>query len=252
MHSSVANDRNKAATDPFATTDWSAVLEAADAASPQSRAALGELYQAYHYPLYVFVRRRGYSEHDAQDVLHDFFATLIEKNYLKDVARERGRFRAFLLGALKHFLANDWHRSRREKRGGASTFVSLEDWMADAERRFQVVASGVPPEVQFDREWARTLLNRVMSVLRTEFESAGNGAQFAALKVLLSTPGSGAAYALAAADLGTTERAVKVAVHRLRQRYQAALRREIGQTVGPAGEIEAELRHLAAVLRLDL
>jgi DNA-directed RNA polymerase specialized sigma24 family protein len=245
-------DLRGAGRDPFVTTDWSAVLTAADAASPRACAALGALYRAYHYPLYVYVRRRGYGPHDAQDLLHDFFAILIEKNYLKSVVRERGRFRAFLLGALKHFLANDWHRANREKRGGAFTFVSLEELMGDAECRFQVAATeSVAPESQFDREWARTLLSRVLSELRREAELSGRGAQFEVLKVFLSAPGSAEAYGKAAIELGSTARAMKVAVHRLRQRFQEALRREIGHTVGPVGEIEEELRHLAMVLRLD-
>lgn len=232
----------------FATTNWSAVLAAADVTSPRAQGALGALYQAYAYPLYGFVRRQGYSEHDAQDLLHDFFHTLIEKNYLKSVARERGRFRSFLLGSLKHFLANDWHHARRQKRGGQFTIVSLNELMADAEQRFQVAATDgdASGEIAFDREWAATLLGRVMQTLRRE---AADPQQFEVLKVFLSSEGNAAAYRAAGATLGLAEGAVKVAVHRLRQHFQAELRREIANTVGPAGEVEEELRYLAEILR---
>jgi len=234
--------------DQFTTTNWSVVLDAADVSSPTAQAALGTLYQAYAYPLYGFVRRRGYSEPDAQDLLHDFFRTLIEKNYLKSVTSERGRFRSFLLGALKHFLANEWHHAHRQKRGGGLTMISLDELLADAEKRFQVAATddAASAEVTFDREWAATLLTRVMQTLRHEATDAG---QFEVLKSFLSTEGNAAAYQAAGAALGLGEGAVKVAVHRLRQRFQTELRREIAGTVGPAGEVEAELRHLAEILR---
>ncbi len=231
----------------FTTTHWSVVLDAGDATSPTAQAALGTLYQAYAHPLYGFVRRRGYSGPDAQDLLHDFFYTLIERNYLKDVTSERGRFRSFLLAALKHFLANEWHHAHRQKRGGQVTVVSLDELMADAEQRFQVAATGIASaEVAFDREWAAALLARVMATLRHE---ATGRRQFDVLKSFLSSEGNAAAYQTAGAALGLAEGAVKVAVHRLRQRFQTELRREIADTVGPAGEVEEELRYLAEILR---
>jgi DNA-directed RNA polymerase specialized sigma24 family protein len=234
--------------DQFATTNWSVVLAAADVASPQAQAALGALYQAYSYPLYGFVRRQGHSKHDAQDLLHDFFHTLIEKNYLKSVVRERGRFRSFLLGSLKHFLANDWHHAHRQKRGGQFTFLSLNELMADAEQRFRITdaQANSPAEVTFDREWATTLLARVIQTLRRE---ATDVPQFEALKVFLSSEGNATAYQAVGTVLGLAEGSVKVAVHRLRQRFQTELRREIAGTVGPAGEVEEELRYLAEILR---
>lgn len=233
--------------DQFATTNWSEVLAAAEVTSPRAQAALGALYQAYFYPLYGFVRRQGHSEPDAQDLLHDFFCTLIEKNYLKSVTSERGRFRSFLLGSLKHFLANEWHHARRQKRGGQFTIVSLDEWLANAEQRFQVAApEATSPDVAFDREWAATLLGRVLQTLRRE---ATHPQHFDVLKTFLSSEGNAAAYQAAGVALGLGEVAVKVAVHRLRQRFQAELRREIANTVGPAGEVEEELRHLAAILR---
>jgi RNA polymerase sigma-70 factor (ECF subfamily) len=237
----------------FATTNWSVILEAADPKSPRAHAALGALYKAYSQPLYVYVRRRGQQQADAQDLLHGFFHALIEKNYLKSVVRERGRFRAFLLGSLKHFLANEWHFNHRAKRGGAAGLLSLDDLMANAERRFQVAAAeGVPPEVLFDREWAHTLLARVVPSLRREWEDEGRGDQYAALRVFLIRPGEMGAYREAGGRLGLSEGAVKVAVHRLRLRFREILRREVGATVGPAGDLEDELRHLANVLRQEI
>lgn len=237
----------------FATTHWSVVLAAADPASTESRAAFGALYQAYSQPLYGFVRRRGHSPADAQDLLHDFFQALIEKNYLKSVIRERGRFRAFLLGSLRHFLANDWHRNHRAKRGGAVAILSLDQLLADAERQFQVAAlEGPEPAVLFDREWAHALLAKVIQALRREWEGQGRAEQFATLRVFLTRPGDAASYQAAGHSLGLNAGAVKVAVHRLRQRFREVLHREVAGTVGPAGDVEDELRHLVNVLRQEM
>jgi RNA polymerase sigma-70 factor (ECF subfamily) len=247
-----AGNLREPAGDPgrFATTQWSDVLAAAGTESPGSHAALGALYTAYSHPLYLFVRQRGHNEHDAQDLLHDFFHALIEKNYLKSAMRERGRFRAFLLGSLKHFLANEWHRAHRAKRGGHSALLSLDQLLDDAERRFQVAAvEGLPPDAVFDREWAHALLSRAVQTLRRKWDAEGRPQQFAGLRAFLTRPGDSESYREAGAGLGLSEGAVKVAVHRLRQGFQAELRREIAATVGPAGEVEDELRHLVDVLR---
>lgn len=237
----------------FATTHWSVVLAAADPATTESRAAFGALYEAYSQPLYGFVRRRGHPPADAQDLLHDFFHALIEKNSLQSVVRERGRFRAFLLGALRHFLANDWHRNQRAKRGGATTILSLDQMLAGVEQRLQVAATNGPDaEVLFDREWAHALLARVMRSLREEWAAAGRADQFAGLRVYLTRPGDGVSYQHSGVVLGMNEGAVKVAVHRLRRRFRELLHREVANTVGPAGDVEDELRHLVNVLRQEL
>jgi DNA-directed RNA polymerase specialized sigma24 family protein len=237
----------------FATTHWSVVFQAADAASPHAQAALGSLYQAYFYPLYFFARRKGYSEHDAQDLLHDFFYLLIEKNYLKSVARECGRFRAFLLAALNHFMANQWRRAHCQKRGGDFTLISLDQLSEQAELKFQAAneVHGSPcPEVEFEMEWARTVLARVMKLLRQELlHHPQRLEQFDVFKVYLSREGNAAEYAALAADMGMKEGAVKVAVHRLRRRFQELLRREIAATVTLPVEVEDELHHLVEVLR---
>jgi DNA-directed RNA polymerase specialized sigma24 family protein len=236
----------------FATTQWTLVFQAADAASPQAAAALGALYEAYFYPLYAFVRRKGHSEHDAQDFLHDFFQTLIERNYLSSVARDRGRFRAFLLASLTHFLSNQRRRARTQKRGGRSIFVSLDQMSEEAELRFQA-ASGdrfQTAESGFDLEWARTVLERVMLSLRREHARHERGVgQFEQLKVYLSREGDSEAYAMLAGQMGMKEGAVKVAVHRLRRRFQELLRREIAKTVSAMQEVEDELRHMVKVMR---
>ncbi|MBX3746039.1 MAG: hypothetical protein KF833_12105 [Verrucomicrobiae bacterium] len=163
------------------------------------------------------------------------------------MTRERGRFRAFLSGALNHFLANDWHRLRRQQRGGHKAILSLDSLLPAAEERFLATPDdGVPPEVAFDREWAGALLQSVLRTLRHE---APNPTHFEAIKGFLSREGGGEAYRAAAAALGVTDGVVKVAVHRLRRRFQEVLRRRIAETVGPAGDVEDELRHLVETVR---
>lgn len=229
------------------------MLAAADPMSPQAQNAFGVLYQKYSAPLYVFVRRRGRSPSDAQDLLHDFFHALIEKNSLRSVIRERGRFRAFLLGALQHFLANDWNRNHRAKRGGAAVILSLDQLLADAERRYQVAATElVPPEVLFDRDWAHTILARVVQSLKNEWAEEDRAELFSELRRYLIRPGDASSYRRSGDALGMSEGAVKVAVHRLRHRFREVLHHEVTATVGLAGDVEDELRHLANVLRQEM
>ena len=232
----------------FATTHWSVVLEAGMKDSPRAKAALAEIYRAYWYPLYAFVRGRGYELHDAQDIAQDFFAALLKKNYLECVNREKGRFRSYLLGALKHFLINEWHKARREKRGGKHTFITLDEMSAE-DRWSQEPACDSTPEKIYERNWAETLLERIVVQLRAEHERAGKARHFEALKVFLSGEKGQESYARIAVQLDMSEAAVKVAVHRLRQRYRELLRAEIASTVVNPGEVEDELRYLVSVLR---
>lgn len=227
----------------FRTTHWSMVLRArGDSAGAHE--SLEKLCGAYWYPLYAFVRRRGHSAHDAQDLTQEFFARLLEKGWLDGVARERGRFRTWLLSALEHFLINEWHRSRTQRRGGGAVLLSLDD---DAEARYlREPADPLTAEKLFDRRWALTLLDRVLARLGAELEDAGKSAQFEALKFCLS--GKTHAYAEVAAALGMTEGAVKVAAHRLRERYRALIRAEIAETVATVEEVDGELRDLFAAL----
>jgi RNA polymerase sigma-70 factor (ECF subfamily) len=212
-----------------------------------AQSALARLCEIYWYPLYAYVRRQGYSPHDAQDLTQDFFARLLQKAWLDDVERERGRFRAFLLAAMKHFLANARDHARAAKRGGGSAPLPLDEEIAEA-RYQRESAEHVTAEQLFEQRWAQALLAEVMNRLRQEMEQAGKLRQFEALKFSLT--GEKTAYADVARTLGMSESAVKVAVHRLRSRYRELLRLEIAETVSTPEEINDELRHLFAALSI--
>jgi RNA polymerase sigma-70 factor (ECF subfamily) len=229
----------------FATTRWSVVL-GAGAGSPAADDALAKLCRAYWYPLYAFVRRQGHGPHDAQDLTQGFFARLLEKQDLAAVDRSKGRFRSFLLAAMKHFLANEWDRARAQKRGGGIALISIDD--AEAEGRYaHEPAEQSTAEQLFDRRWALTLLDQVLARLEEEMARSGKRALFDALKFSL-TGARAAAYEEIARSLGTTEGALKVAIHRLRDRYRTLLREEIADTVGSAADLDEELHHLFAAL----
>jgi RNA polymerase sigma-70 factor (ECF subfamily) len=229
--------------DIFATTHWTVVLAAGKRHTPQSDGALEELCRTYWFPLYAYVRRRGYSKEDAEDLVQAFFARFLEKNYLAGLSAERGRFRAFLLAALKHFLANEWDKSQAQKRGGGAAHLSL-DWQT-ADTKFQVAATNEPsPDKAFDREWALALLAKVIERLQQECAADGKAKLFEQLKIFL-TAGKGAlSHADAAKKLGMDEPAVRVAVHRLRKRYRQLLRDEISQTLADESQVDEEMRAL--------
>jgi RNA polymerase sigma factor (sigma-70 family) len=235
--------RAGASTDYFHTTRWTVVVAAGCRQTPQSDVALEELCRSYWFPLYAYVRRRGYLKEDAEDLTQAFFAAFLEKNYLDGLSAERGRFRAFLLAALKHFLANEWDKSQRQKRGGATRHLSL-DWQS-ADTQFQVAAAAaLSPDKVFDREWAIALLGKVIERLGSECADDGRTREFETLKVFL-TAGKGALpHAAAASALGVDEGAVRVAVHRLRKRYRELLRDEIAQTLAETSQVDEELRAL--------
>ena len=233
----------------FATTHWSLVGAAKPGEVSQTRAreALEELCRAYWYPLYAFVRTRGYSADDAQDLTQAFFARIIETGGFASADRERGRFRSYLLGAMKHFLANEWHRAQTQKRGGQVQFI---EWDAlDPEARY-AGASEQPdnPEYLFDREWALETIAGALQELRDEMVKAGKSEQFDALKGSLSNQDELPRDQIAA-RLDMSEGAVKVAVHRLRQRYRKLLRAAIAETVSNEADLDDEMRYLVAVLR---
>jgi RNA polymerase sigma-70 factor (ECF subfamily) len=223
------------------------VVAAGQRDSPRSANALAGLCQDYWYPLYSFVRHQGYSAHDAQDLTQGFFTRLLEKNFLDDVHRERGRFRSFLLAALKHFISNERDRARTAKRGGGQSHVH---WDAqDAESKFRAEpATKLTAERIFDREWALSVLERSLLRLERNYQRAGKTELFDQLKPTLGKEKADASYAELAAKLQMSEGAVKVAVHRLRRRYRDLLRAEIAQTVADPEEIEQELRDLLAAL----
>lgn len=231
----------------FATTQWTVVLAAGDGDSPQAHLALEELCRTYWYPLYAYVRRQGHSREDAEDLTQGFFARLLEKNYLEGITSDGGKFRSFLLVALKRFLANEWDRANRQKRGGGVQAFSL-DW-EDAESRYQVTpADQLSPDKLYDRAWAVVVLERVITRLRDEAVAEGKAGMYEQLKTFLMVGGSEIPYAEAAAKLNLTEGAVRVAVHRFRKRYRELLREEIAQTLSNPAQAGEEMQALFSAL----
>ncbi len=233
----------------FTTTQWSLVGAARlnEASETHAREALAVLCRTYWYPLYAFIRSRGYSAVDAQDLTQAFFTRIIETGGFVSADRERGRFRSYLLGAMKHFLANEWHRSQAQKRGGQVQFI---EWDAhDLEARYADASQqSDSPEHLYDREWALEIITRTLKTLRDEMEHAGKGERFDALKGSLTGEEEGSRREIAA-RLNMSEGAVKVAVHRLRQRYRMLLRAAIKETVSNEADLDDEMRYLVAVLR---
>lgn len=250
MDSSFSSERGRLPSEPlgarnFPTTLWTVVLNAIQDDSVLAHAALARLCEAYWYPLYAFVHRRGHAPHDAQDLTQAFFAQLLEKHGLHTVAPAKGRFRTFLLAALKNFLANEWDKSQTLKRGGGKSLLSLEQVTAESRYQFEPNHE-LTPERLFERQWALSLLEQTLETLRCEYQAGGNGPLFEELKGTLTGVSGG--YAEIAAHLGRTEAAIKVAAHRLRHRYRELIRSQIAETVTD-GDLEDELRHLMAVLR---
>jgi RNA polymerase sigma factor (sigma-70 family) len=232
----------------FASTHWSLVAAAGQPSSPQSQEALATLCRLYWYPLYAYARRKLANADDAQDLTQAFFTELLEKDYLQAADPARGKFRSFLLTAFKHFLVKARERDQAQKRGGSRHLVPL-DFQAGERRYHLEPTDSVTPETIFERRWALTLLEQSLARLREEFERSGKAKLFECLKETLTGDGSTEPYAQIARRLDMTEQAVKVAVHRLRRRYQELLREEIGQTVTTAAEIDDELRNLFAAVR---
>ena len=231
----------------FATTHWSVVLTAGRADTSRAQNALAKLCSTYWYPLYAYVRRRGYSAHDAQDLTQAFFAQLLERQSFTHADPNRGRFRSFLLGVMNHFLANEWTRAQAQKRGGGATLLPLQ--FETAETRYgHEPADTTTPEQNFERRWALALLEEVLRRLADEYKQEGRAELFAELNPCLVGERTAHPYAELAAKLGVNEGTVKSAVHRMRQRYRQLLREEIAHTVAEPGEVDTELRHLFMVL----
>jgi RNA polymerase sigma factor (sigma-70 family) len=232
----------------FVTTHWSVVVAAGRAAdTSRARDALARLCQAYWHPLYSYVRRLGHSPHDAQDLTQEFFARLLAKNYLAGADESRGRFRSFLLSSLKHFLANEWDKACAQKRGGGQVPIPIDLATAETACHFEP-ADPATAEKIFERRWALTLLDNVLRRLREEYTASDRHSLFEELKPTLTEASRAVRYAEIATRLGTSEGAVKVAVHRLRQRYRALLRAEIADTVASPSEVDDELRNLFSAL----
>jgi len=227
----------------FAATRWSVVLTAADQqAGTRSRRALEELIRAYWFPLYAFVRRQGESPEAAEDVIQEFFARLLEKDFLAHVDRSKGRFRSFLLAAVKHFLSNERSRRRAIKRGGGRG-VALD--AMDTEARYGVEpVDRMTPERVFERQWALTVLDHVLGRLRDAYVRAGKAGLYDAIAPCLTQDARGIPYETLAQELAMTEGAVRMAVHRLRRRYRDLLRKEIAQTVDSPEQVDEELSFL--------
>ncbi len=247
MTSNSSERENIPRGDYFVTTRWTVVIAAGRKSSPQSDRALGELCQIYWYPLYAYVRRQGHSREDAEDLVQAFFARFLEKNYLEKLSSERGKFRAFLLASLKHFLANEWDKSQRQKRGGGAQHLSL-DWQSADERYHLDPPDPSSPDRTYDREWALALLDLVINRLRDECAADGKARLFEQAKGYLMVGQSAIPYPDAARALEMDEGAVRVAVHRLRKRYRELLRGEIAQTLTDPTQVEHELRSLQAAV----
>jgi RNA polymerase sigma-70 factor (ECF subfamily) len=231
----------------FVTTRWTVVLAAGGMDTTQGRQALEHLCRTYWYPLYAYVRRRGYSAHDAQDLTQAFFARLLAQQSLAKADPDRGRFRCFMLTAMNHFLASEWKRGMAQKRGSGCAVLSLE--LAAAEKRYDLEpAIHSSPDKIFEKQWAMTLLEEVLTRLEFEFQNEGKADLFAALKPALLGLRESQPYATLATQLGMNESAVKVAVHRLRKRYRELIRDEIANTLESSEEVEAEMRYLLRVL----
>jgi RNA polymerase sigma-70 factor (ECF subfamily) len=226
------------------------VLAAQDSAAPEARLALERLCQTYWYPLYAFVRREGYSSHDAQDLTQEFFARLLEKQYLAQVNPGKGKFRSFLLAALRHFLSDQRDRAQARKRGGQAVFISLDQDQAE-ERYQQEPREESTPEKIFERRWALAVLEQAQARLREEYQRTGKSEWHAQLKDYLTEELAAAACERLARHLQLSESAVRSALHRLRQRYAEVVREEIAHTVASPAEVDDELRYLIGIISAE-
>ena len=231
----------------FPQTRWSQVLAARQDASPEGAAALEAVCRAYWYPLYAYVRRCGQSPHDAQDLTQEFFRLLLEKRWLADADRERGRLRSFLITALKRFMAKEWRRISAARCGGGEAHLAIDTAFAEGRYAADPAAEFAPDQV-FDRQWSFTLLELTMARLQAEFAAAGKADEFAVLSAFLTLTRERIDYGTAAARLAISEGAARVAVHRLRRRFRELYREELAQTLPDGADLEAELRHLAEAL----
>jgi DNA-directed RNA polymerase specialized sigma24 family protein len=231
----------------FPHTRWSLVLAATRKNAPESAAALEALCRAYWYPLYAYVRRCGQSPHDAQDLTQEFFCRLLEKRWLDSADREKGKLRTFLIVALKSFMSKEWRRASAQRRGGGQSQVPFDTEFAESRYAADHSAELAPDET-FDKQWALTLLDLTVNRLRAEFAAAGKAGDFETLKGCLMAAHGAIDYATVSSGLGLNEGAARVAVHRLRKRFREIFREEISQTLSDKGDLDGELRHLAAAL----
>src|SRR6266852_1006954 len=241
------SERQPAGPRAFATTHWSVVMAAGDGESASAQRALETLCRGYWYPIYVYVRRKGYGPDDAQDLTQEFFAQLISKHHLRLADRNKGKFRTFLLATLDYFLAREWSRAHRQKRGGQFSFISLDQQTPEERYRLEP-ADNDTPEKKFAREWALAVLKQAMDALERECEASGKGPLFRETRNLLSGDRDTGAYAGISQRLGMAAGAARMAVLRLRQRHSELLRAELAQTVARAEEVDEEMHFLLQAL----
>jgi RNA polymerase sigma-70 factor (ECF subfamily) len=242
----IPDHRTPVRREVFPSTHWTVVLTAVASGGPQAEAAMARLCESYWYPVYGFLRMKGYAPHEAEDLTQTFLGRMVHKDMLAGLTSEGGRFRAFLLTALKRFLANEWNREHAQKRGGGRIIVSIDE---TAENRYQKeIADKTTPETLFERHWALAVLNRVFAGLRAEYRSAGKEALFARVEGCLPGAQSQTASGDAGTELKMSEAAIRMAAHRLRRRYGQMLRSEIAATVSSPDEIDAEIRYLIEIV----
>jgi DNA-directed RNA polymerase specialized sigma24 family protein len=231
----------------FATTQWTVVVAARDGTDSEARRALEALCEAYWFPLYAYIRRRGHTADDARDLTQAFFADLLSRNFLESIDRSKGRFRSFLLASLENFLSHERDKERTLKKGGGAQPLSLD--VTDAETRYSYEpADRLTPALAFERRWGLTVMERAMRRLQAE-STPEHPERFDRLKPYLTGSEPQGQYREVAGDLGMTETAVKATVHRLRQRYGRLLREEVSETVADPAEVDDEVRHLLRVIR---
>jgi RNA polymerase sigma-70 factor (ECF subfamily) len=231
----------------FETTSWTLIRNASEGGSDVAREAWERLCATYWPPVYAFIRRKGRSTEEAEDLTQSYFARFLEKDYLSDFRPEAGRFRTFLLASVTHFLANEWHKTQAQKRGGGKTLLSLDTAETETRLRLEPIDRHTP-EAVFERQWVATVLERTLEVLRAEHTGEEGRRRFDRLREYLSPEGA-PGYEEAGRDLGLAEPAVRVAVHRLRKRFGLLLRREVAATLADESELESELRWMLGVVR---
>ncbi|MBN2438046.1 MAG: sigma-70 family RNA polymerase sigma factor [Deltaproteobacteria bacterium] len=234
--------------DIFVTTRWTMVLAAADRSTPQAGQALEEICQLYWYPLYAYIRRHDHSPENAEDLTQEFFRQLVEHHWIGDADRNKGKLRAFLMTALKNFMAKEWRKASAKKRGGGQLPLSIDTGIAEGRYASTTKSPSIEAEALFDHEWALTLLELTMQCLRSEYGDAGKQERFAVLKDGLFAPHQDIDYSALAESLDLTVAATQVAVHRMRKRFRELYREEVAKTLPPDANLDEEIRYLAESL----
>lgn len=231
-------------SDIFVTTRWTMVLAAVDRSAPQAKRAMEEICSIYWFPVYAYIRRRNHSPEDAEDLTQEFFRYLCEKHWIADVDRAKGKLRAFLVTALKHFLVGEYRKASAQKRGGGALHLSIDTAIAEGRYASAIEPPSVDAEHVFDRQWALALLERTMLVLKTEYTESGKKELFSALKDGLFLSHQTLDYSALAQSLDYSEGALRVIVHRMRKRFREIYRCEVAQTLPPGSDLDEELHHL--------